>query len=751
MNRKLMFCILTCLVLFSSSNLRVFAQDFLNTTQIVVQAENITQDKVVKILEKNDRFFSDIEVRALMDSVVQYNADLDIKIHKTTDHRQELVESRQRLLQQKNYIKLTEQLTEAEANYSEILTDIKKSISDIPYKGFFICIIKNISPMDDPEQLIERAKAYITPIAVEDIMGYHIQSVTELYRKEGFEDQFYSYIREQISGKLEVETKFHHIINPADRVFWYACKVSVSPLDEKLKTSKIEVADGNANVLVLNALKESDHRGRITSFGIKRSIASEIESLVKSNRMAIENENRTINARKENIISNGHKKLEEQVISIKQLQLQIEQAHISLQKIIEGNTPINYQKDKMAASIEAADRFLLGKIKELLDQELKFREMKLQAEWERVIATPGNPRLAISNNVVELKNQFETNYGKVEQFIEVAELFNDDLSLSQGRKVTHQRSVDRMWVYLEPLSTGFKLHFVAQFRIEKGSTATFANNSVDNNVDVSQPNNDNNNGKGNSSSTSQKPLISLLEPLVVEVVGSIIEMVGVSGATFTMGCTAEQGSDCWSNENPSRDVTINDFYIGKYEVTQALWMDVMESTGKPGNPSHFKGCDYCPVENVSWNEVKEFIKRLNDITGLAFRLPTEAEWEFAARGGNKSQQYKYSGSNTAIDVAWHYPNSKRRTQSIGSAKPNELGIHDMSGNVSEWCEDDWHLYLGANTDGKPWIDSPRDSRRVNRGGNWTNQAISCRVSSRNSESPWNRNNGIGFRLAFSKQ
>lgn len=746
MNRKLLLYGLTCSTILFTSYYKVFAQDFLNTTHIIVQSSDIATDKVVKILEKNDRFFSDLEIRGLIDSVVQFNAAVDNQIHKTTVNRQELVETRQRLLQQKNYIKLTDQLVEAEANYTEILADIRESIGGIPYKGFYVCLIKNISPMDDPEQLIERAKAYITPIAVEDIMGYHIQSVTELYRKEGFDDQFYSYIKEQISGKLEVETKLHHVINPADRVFWYACKVSVSPLDEKLKTNNIEVANENTNVLVLNALKETDIRGKATSLGFKRSIANEIESLVKSNRLAIENENKSINSRKESIISNGQQKLEELVVTIKQLQLQIEQAHISLQKIIEGSTPVKYQKDKMAASAEAADKYLLTRIKELIDQELKFREMKLQAEWDRVIATPGNPRLAISNNVVEFKNQFETNYGKVEQFIEVAELFNDDLTLSQGRKVTHQRFVDSMWVFLEPLSAGFKLHVVAQLKIGEETTTSITNNIVDG--EISQPN-ENNTGKGNS--TPQKTSTTIFEPIVVEVAGSVIEMVGVSGATYTMGCTAEQGSDCWSNENPARDVTISDFYIGKYEVTQALWVAVMSSSSKPGNPSHFKGCDYCPVENVSWNEVKEFIKRLNDITGLVFRLPTEAEWEFAARGGNKSQQYKFSGSNTAIDVAWHYTNSKGKTQPIATAKPNELGIHDMSGNVSEWCEDDWHLYLGANTDGNPWIDSPRDARRVLRGGNWTNESINCRVSSRQSESPWHRNNGIGFRLALSKQ
>jgi formylglycine-generating enzyme required for sulfatase activity len=223
------------------------------------------------------------------------------------------------------------------------------------------------------------------------------------------------------------------------------------------------------------------------------------------------------------------------------------------------------------------------------------------------------------------------------------------------------------------------------------------------------------------------------------------QMVFVKGGTFTMGCTAEQGSDCDDDEKPTRRVTVSDFYIGKYEVTQKQWRAVM---GSDPPELRFKGCDDCPVERVSWNDIQEFIKKLNQKTGKKYRLPTEAEWEFAARGGTQSRGYKYAGSNTVGEVAEYDGNNNKSTKPVGGRKANELGLYDMSGNVWEWCEDDWHNnYNGAPTDGRAWIDSPRSNRRVLRGGSWNNNAWHCRVSFPVWLSPDIRLSSLGFRLA----
>lgn len=215
-------------------------------------------------------------------------------------------------------------------------------------------------------------------------------------------------------------------------------------------------------------------------------------------------------------------------------------------------------------------------------------------------------------------------------------------------------------------------------------------------------------------------------------------MVWVDGGTFRMGATSEQGSEI-SDEKPVHSVTLSGYYIGKTEVTQALWQAVMGS-----NPSYFEGDDL-PVEQVSWDDCQEFIRKLNSLTGQNFRLPTEAEWEFACRGGNNSRGYKYSGSNYIDNVAWYDGNSGDKTHPVATKSPNELGIYDMSGNVWEWCADWYGDYSsGRQTNPKgPY----GGSSRVSRGGGWFYSARDCRSSYR-FNSPTFRFNLLGLRLAL---
>ena len=224
------------------------------------------------------------------------------------------------------------------------------------------------------------------------------------------------------------------------------------------------------------------------------------------------------------------------------------------------------------------------------------------------------------------------------------------------------------------------------------------------------------------------------------VAGVSFTMVFVEGGTFTMGATSKQGDDAYYNARPTHRVTLSDYYIGETEVTQALWKAVMGS-----NPSFFKGSNL-PVENVSYDDVKTFITKLNQKTGKSFRLPTEAEWEYAARGGKKSKGYKYSGSNNIGDVAWYECNSKFEINPVKKKRPNELGIYDMSGNVWEWCSD-WYGGYSSNAQTNPQGPSS-GSYRVRRGGFWLGDARNCRVSARDYDYPSCVFGSDGFRLAL---
>jgi sulfatase modifying factor 1 len=218
------------------------------------------------------------------------------------------------------------------------------------------------------------------------------------------------------------------------------------------------------------------------------------------------------------------------------------------------------------------------------------------------------------------------------------------------------------------------------------------------------------------------------------------ELVLIRGGTFSMGCTDEQGSDCNSNEKPAHQVAVSDFYIGKYEVTQKEWREVMGS-----DISYFKNCDNCPVEQASWENIQQFLSKLNAKTGKTYRLPTETEWEYAARGGASSRGFKYAGSNSVDEVAWYNDNSNS-THPVGRKKANELGLYDMSGNVWEWCSD-WYeeRSTGAHTNPK---DSSRGTTRVYRGGSCFDSPKLCRVSYRYGSAPSVRTRFLGFRLAL---
>ena len=241
----------------------------------------------------------------------------------------------------------------------------------------------------------------------------------------------------------------------------------------------------------------------------------------------------------------------------------------------------------------------------------------------------------------------------------------------------------------------------------------------------------------NSFRQLDEQLAKIVYNISFKVNGVRMKMTKVKGGTFRMGSDGEQARP---DEVPMHFVTLNDFYIGQTEVTQELWNAVMGN-----NPSKYKG-DKLPVEQVSWDDCQAFVTRINAITGQRFRLPTEAEWEYAARGGDKSQGFTFAGSNNPNEVAWIHDNSSHTTHQVATLKPNELGIFDMSGNVWEWCQDWSANYTDAITTNPKG--AARGTHRILRGGAFCYQPQNCRVSTRNREMPSKSFYGLGLRLAL---
>ncbi len=223
--------------------------------------------------------------------------------------------------------------------------------------------------------------------------------------------------------------------------------------------------------------------------------------------------------------------------------------------------------------------------------------------------------------------------------------------------------------------------------------------------------------------------------------GVNMKMIWVEGGEFMMGCTSEQGGGCGDDEKNVRRVTVDGFYIGMLEVTQAQWELVMGT-----NPSYSKGTDL-PVEWVSWAEAMEFCNRLSQKTGKTYTLPTEAQWEYAARGGNRADGTKYAGSNMVDAVAWYKDNSGGKTHPCGTKRANALGIYDMSGNVCEWCKD-WYSSSYTSYDTNNPNGPSSGSYRVYRGGSWYGSAWYCSVACRAYNWPSTRHISFGFRVVL---
>ena len=422
-------------------------------------------------------------------------------------------------------------------------------------------------------------------------------------------------------------------------------------------------------------------------------------------------ENNSIAMRETNIIRSGQTKLNDLDDKINELNKKINRAHITLKKLIEENTTITYSKGDIAGSIKKANSELINKIKDNISQELKWKEKHISAEWDKSISTTGSPVAAVASNAVQIKKQFETNFGKIEQYIEINEIKNNDYTKQQGRNVVYTKVVDKLWLYPVREGEGWKLNFIATFKI-------------------TGKNGNNNNGTGSYSVS----FVNYTEPTA----NLNLKMVAVKGGTFKMG---SNGDD---DEQPIHSVTVSDFYIGKYEVTQAQWNAIMGS-----NPSYFKG-NNLPVEKVSWDDVQEFIKKLNQKTDKKYRLPTEAEWEYAARGGsgtpyffegdpkryvkqglrNKLFGVDTSGINTYIA---YMENSGARSGTPEERMENPFGLVNMLGNVAEFCSD-WYSEDAYAQYGSGFLINPQGpsagEEHVIRGGSYRDGAEDVRCASR---------------------
>lgn len=396
------------------------------------------------------------------------------------------------------------------------------------------------------------------------------------------------------------------------------------------------------------------------------------------------------------------------------LQLEFEKAHQKYRqakKKAKPKTQYEKERDDIDSKIEACDeKWEMSKVLKIKYENLY--EAKLIKVQEEIV----NKNIELQGLKAKLKEVADTNKAQLQKLQDdidakktVINTLNKSLSEEQNN---HQKSLDTI-ATLQKLVEQKETQIIDLEQQLKGKQISLLHSLLRVSPSVL------------SKKTHQKEHFT-------ETIGNMsFDMVFVEGGGFKIG--------------GEHQVNLKDYYIGKYPVTQELWQAVIGN-----NPSHFKG-DNLPVENVSWTDTQKFIQKLNEKTGKNYHLPSEAQWEFAARGGNQSKNFEFAGSDNLDEVGWYYDNSNGKTHPVGEKKPNELSIYDMSGNVWEWCQDKWHKnFNGTPNDGKAREDGS-SSIRVVRGCAWYLNAEYCRVSSRLYADAGSSGDSYGFRLALSSK
>jgi formylglycine-generating enzyme required for sulfatase activity len=688
---------------------RLAAQTCNLDSPLTLKGTDITAPTLQRLLEQHRTRYSAEDVLRLRQAQSQCQIQLDKELKELESKASNLSLVYQDILGFKDVAGLKKTIADLKESRNKSKEELEQNLARIKHYGLFVVMLKSIDTYASRPELTRQAIDALTSRAVEDLNGSYVRRFSQVMDYRDVSD----IISSMTSGEVYQEKEYFSNPNFKDNYFVYIGKISVTPLKKSLKST----GSGDKAVrLVLNLDLDKDWQTQLRAQGVSQTDLDKIISDGQPYLDGIRSENENATERQRRLIENG----QEKIVKIDRDIADAENRLATRRNRI-GEYCKRYQVPFDEHAIDQSVQRLLDKIK----QDIEAINKKWNSSKEREIlgretrhTIEGDPIESIAGEVIRLVENLRAQYRTVQKMEERIDVENlQVVDVQSKREVQIYREIEQVWVYPVPRDDGsFGLHVFTRFRITDQRLTSNASRHPD-------------------------PIQQLMD-----------NMVRVSGGTFTMGCTSEQGSDCDDDEKPTRRVTLSDFRIGRYEVTQAQWRAVM---GSDPSELYNKGCDQCPVERVSWEDVQEFIRRLNIRTGGSYRLPTEAEWEYAARGGSQSLGFKYSGSSNIDEVAWYESNARpgnthgtqKTTRPVGQKKANELGLHDMSGNVWEWCAD-WNGSYATGSQTNPKGPSS-GSLRVGRGGGWFDTPRGCRVSIRNASAPTFRASDLGFRLASS--
>ncbi len=688
--------VLICSLLIAAP---VFSQDYQPTSPLVFTKNRIQKSTLIQKISAERKLFNALDIDELKIQIKKNNNAVDNRISVLKNKMTNIFMDKQELLKLVDIKKMQEQIKVKQQSRKDIEAQIKQDLKSINYQGLYLVVLNNIDPWASKEKLAQQAEKLLAPIAIEDLNGVFISSLTVIKDNVLLKDQ----IKASISGEMAVEKQYISKIIDNRTKFIYLIKVNVAPLKKSLTAGKSDTAKSGAN-LVLNLLDDYSYKSKLQTAKIPATEIKNIEFEVSSSQEVINSSNSTSTRRQQQIIRMGNTNLTKIDEDIRQLKSILANRSTYLKQIIETKTNISFDVNRIEVSINNALKYFDDQLAELKEQLIAAKEKELVYRYNANVTVEGKPEQDIAKTAIDIYKQLKASHSKVEQFIRESEVVNNMLvSDKTGRGQDIYREVEKIWLYpVAGDNDNFLLTVVAKFKI----------------TDVKQ--------SGTTASKSKSETYP--------------DMVYVAGGTFMMG------GDYYDDEKPLHKVHVDDFYMDKYEVTNAqycqflnekgnqreggeIWLDTKDSNCKivkrGGRYVPVSGYANHPVIEVSWYGARAYANWAGK------RLPTEAEWEYACRGGNKSKGYIFSGSNSADSVAWYDENSGGRTHPVGTKQPNELGLYDMSGNVWEWCADwyssdyyskspyenptgpssgDYHVLRGGSYSSPAWKDTHCSSR-----------------------------------------
>jgi len=693
--------------------------------------------------ELNPGGFDDLKAR-----INRCNNDMEVALSGITAQMSELSLKYQQILGYKDVEGIEKQLRDLEESRKKSRAELEQNLGYVKHSGVFAVLLEGVDfYQGEQRDRIAAAARAVTTRAVDELVGVHISRVSEVRDFAPVRDV----VLEIKNGEVRLEREYLAEPDGFKKQFLLVGRFGATPVRQK----PAGAGPGDAAALVLNLSKDTDFRARLTAKGVKESLIRRIEQEVLPFLPNVQRDNKTADGRQDYILQNGSEE-------IRRIDRDIEdaRARLALRSAKVGEIcrelGVPFSNSNFGQSVNAALQKIKDQMRDLTGQWNQTAEREVLYKDSRSTSLEGSLTQSLAAEALKICGQIGEGYGKLDRVLQVTEVENLDVSrFESSRTVTVFRAPRKIWAYAIPKDDGsYGVAVLVQFKVT-GVQADGAG--------------------GGGSTTIRQPTRSAIEP----------EMVRVEGGEFEMGCTPEQGSDCGSYEKNVHKVTLSGFYMARTEITNEQFLPFLnflapkiafyvgdteikyndipivpldkQFTYKASTNgvvfSVAPGFEKLPVVNVSWNAAMEYIKWLNAATGKKYRLPTEAEWEYAARGGHKIPRApfrptKYAGSNNVDEVAWHTGNSGSKVHAVATKNPNELGLYDMSGNVWEWCAD-WYAESYPTASQTNPTGPTTGSNRVNRGGSWNGDAVRCRVSRRDYWGPDYRSNFLGFRVASS--